>query len=387
MTLMPDFTPDLKAMQADLHALARIESPSTDPAGIARVMDVVEGWARELGADTHALGGGTRLFNFGVNSAGTGGSAHGQTTPGLRGNDRPVLVLTHADTVWPHGTLEHMPLREDGDRLYGPGTYDMKAGIVGLFHALRSLNGEWPAGGVQVLLSPDEETGSLSSRAHIENAARGARVALVVEPPVADTHALKTGRKGTGSFVLTFTGVASHAGNKPEEGASAVTAAAQATLDLQALARPDLGTTVSVGLIAGGSAVNVIPAHCRLEIDVRVSTLEEGARVDAAVQAWTPPDTRVQVSVQGGLNRPPFEQGEGTLALYAQARAIARDLGFDVPSAVVGGGSDGNFTAPIIPTLDGLGAPGDGAHAAHEHVRLDRWPDHVRLLARLLREI
>nr|WP_189102991.1 M20 family metallopeptidase [Deinococcus knuensis] len=387
MTLMPDFTPDLKAMQADLHALARIESPSTDPAAIARVMDVVEGWARDLGADTHALGGGTRLFNFGVDSAGAGGSAHGQTTPGLQVHRRPVLVLTHADTVWPHGTLEHMPLREDGVRLYGPGTYDMKAGIVGLFHALRSLRGEWPQGGVQVLLSPDEETGSLSSRAHIENAARCARVALVVEPPVADTHALKTGRKGTGSYLLTFTGVASHAGNKPEEGASAVTAAAQATLDLQALARPDLGTTVSVGLIRGGSAVNVIPAHATLEIDLRVSTLAEADRVDGAVQAWTPSDPRVTVQVTGGLNRPPFEQSEGTLALYAQAREIARDLGFDLTHAVVGGGSDGNFTAPIVPTLDGLGAPGDGAHAQHEHVRLDRWPDHVRLLARLLREI
>ncbi|WP_370638532.1 M20 family metallopeptidase [Deinococcus sp. 23YEL01] len=373
MRLMPEFdTPDLNAMQADLRTLASIESPSGDPVAVQRVMDVVEDWARDLGAETHALGGGTRVFRFGVQA--------GQP-------DRPVLVLTHADTVWPHGTLEHMPLRVDGERLYGPGTYDMKAGIVGLFHALRALDGQWPRGGITVLLSPDEEIGSPGSRAHIERAAHEARVALVVEPPVADTHALKTGRKGTGDFSLTLTGVASHAGNRPEDGASAVTAAAQAVLDLQALARPDVGTTVSVGLISGGSAVNVIPAHCALHLDLRVSTLAEAERVDAAVRAWTPRDPRVTVQVRGGLNRPPFEQSEGTLALYAQARDIALELGFDLPSAVVGGGSDGNFTAPIIPTLDGLGAPGDGAHAAHEHVRLDRWPDHVRLLTRLLREV
>ncbi|WP_119674007.1 M20 family metallopeptidase [Deinococcus sp. RM] len=365
----------LQALMADLKVLTDLESPSTDPAAIQRVMDIVESWARDLGAETHALGGGTRVFRFGVPSS---------AAPAA---EKPVLILTHADTVWPHGTLEDMPWRVDGDRLHGPGTYDMKAGIVGLFHALRALNGQWPRGGVTVLLSPDEEIGSPSSREHIERAAHDARVALVVEPPVADTHALKTGRKGTGSYTLTFTGVASHAGNKPEEGASAITAAAQATLDLQALARPDQGTTVSVGLIRGGSAVNVIPAHATLEVDLRVSTLAEAGRVDAAVRAWTPHDPRVTVRIDGGLNRPPFEQSAGTLALFEQARAVAQDLGFDLTHAVVGGGSDGNFTAPIIPTLDGLGAPGDGAHAQHEHVRLDRWPDHVRLLTELLRRV
>ncbi|WP_155298451.1 M20 family metallopeptidase [Deinococcus kurensis] len=373
---MTSTPPALSALLADLKLLTDLESPSTDPAAVQRVMDLVEGWARDLGAETHALGGGTRVFRFGVQPGAADKAA-----------DKPVLVLTHADTVWPHGTLEEMPWRVDSDRLHGPGTYDMKAGIVGLFHALRALNGEWPRGGITVLLSPDEEIGSPSSREHIERAAHDSRVALVVEPPVADTHALKTGRKGTGSYVLTFTGVASHAGNKPEEGASAITAAAQATLELQALASPQDGTTLSVGLLRGGSAVNVIPAHAALEIDLRVSTLAEAERVDAAVHAWKPRDARVTVEVTGGLNRPPFERGEGTLALYEQARAVAQALGFDLTHAVVGGGSDGNFTAPIIPTLDGLGAPGDGAHAQHEHVRLDRWPDHVRLLTELLRRV
>ncbi|CAM3593566.1 M20 family metallopeptidase [Deinococcus frigens] len=371
----PSDQPDLKAMLSDLRTLVDIESPSTDLAAICRVMDVVEHWARELGAETHALPGGTRLLNFGT--AGQVNAADGQ----------PILVLAHADTVWPHGTLEKMPWRQDGDRLYGPGTYDMKAGIVGLFHALRALDHQWPRGGVQVLLSPDEETGSASSRAHIEAAAGVARAVLVVEPPVADSHNLKTGRKGTGHFSLHFQGVASHAGNKPEEGASAITAAARAVLEVQTLARPELGTTLSVGLIRGGSAVNVIPAECLLDIDLRVSTLAEAERVTAAVQAMTPDDPRVKLTILGGLNRPPFEQGGGSLGLFERAQAAAQELGFTLGHEFVGGGSDGNFTAPLSPTLDGLGAPGDGAHATHEHIRLDRWPDHVRLLERLLREI
>ena len=170
-------TPNLQAMLADLRALVEIESPSTDPVAVSHVMDMVEGWARGLGAVTHALPGGTRRFDFGVDAS-----------------ERPVLVLSHADTVWPVGTLATMPFRVEGDRVYGPSTYDMKAGIVGLLHALRALGGDWPRGGVQVLLTPDEETGSHSNRGAIEAAARGARAVLVIEPPVADSDALKVGR-------------------------------------------------------------------------------------------------------------------------------------------------------------------------------------------------
>ncbi|MBB5236025.1 M20 family metallopeptidase [Deinococcus budaensis] len=366
---MADLPPDPAALIADLRLLVEIESPSTDPVGVAHVMDVVERWARDLGALCHALPGGTRQFDFGVD-----------------GTRPPLLILTHADTVWPHGTLEKMPFRVEGERVSGPGTYDMKGGIVGAFHALRALGGDWPRGGVRLLLTPDEETGSSSSRAAIEAAARHARAVLVVEPPVADSHALKVGRKGVGDFTLRFQGVASHAGNKPEEGASAVTEAARAVLAVQALARPELGTTVSVGRIAGGGAVNVIPAECVLDVDVRVSTLAESGRVTRGIQALETADPRVRLTVTGGLNRPPFERGPETQRLFAQAQALARELGFELTGEVVGGGSDGNFTAPLAPTLDGLGAPGDGAHAAHEHIRLDRWPDHVRLLTRLLRE-
>lgn len=362
--------PDVQAMLADLKTLVDIESPSTDLTAISRVMNVVEGWARDLGGQTRALPGGTSEMNFGVHD-----------------NQPYILALAHLDTVWAHGTLENMPWKVEADRVYGPGTYDMKAGIVGLFHALRALKDKWPQGGIKVVVTPDEETGSQSSRKTIEEAARQARAVLVVEPPVADSHNLKTGRKGTGHYLLSFTGIASHAGNKPAEGASAITAAAEAVLALQALARPEIGTTVSVGKIQGGSATNVIPAQCSLDIDLRISTLSEAERVDQAIRAWQPTDRRVKMKIEGGLNRPPFEQSAGTMALYEKARAIAAELGFTVGHEVVGGGSDGNFTAPLAPTLDGLGSPGDGAHAQHEHVRLDRWPGHVQLLTRLIQEI
>ncbi|TSA87352.1 M20 family metallopeptidase [Deinococcus detaillensis] len=372
--------PDLQAeplvsLLRDLEQLVKLESPTSNMLAVCTVQDAVEQWAKDLQAHTHALPGGTRQFLFGT-SEDTGAA-----------QQKRVLVLAHADTVWPQGSLSDMPFRVEGVRVYGPGSYDMKGGIVGLFYALRSLEGNYPAGGIEVLLTPDEEIGSHHSRAVIEQAAQRARVVLVIEPPVADSHALKSGRKGVGHFLVELRGVAAHAGNKPREGASAISEAAHQILAVQALADPEKGTTVSVGAVSGGGAVNVIPAQARFEIDLRVSTLEEGERITQAMQALTPRDSRVEIKVSGGLNRPPFERSPATMKLFAQAKQLAAGLGFDLTEEVVGGGSDGNFTAPFVPTLDGLGAPGDGAHAAHEHIRLDRWPDHVRLLTALLREV
>ncbi|WP_425146523.1 M20 family metallopeptidase [Deinococcus sp.] len=360
--------PDLPQMTRDVRALIEIESPSEDLAAVGRVQDRVETWMHELGAQTRRLPGQVRQFTFGEAS-------------------RPALILMHADTVWPHGTLASMPFRTEGERLYGPGSYDMKGGIVSALHALRLLQaGGWPAGGIEVLLSADEETGSLLSREAVEAAARRARCVLVVEPPVGETHALKTGRKGVGMYSVRVTGVAAHAGNLPEQGASAISEAARLLLEAQALARPERGTTVSVGRIMGGGAVNVIPAHAEFDADLRVSVLEEAERLRRGFEALRPHDPRARLTLSGGLNRPPFERLAGTAALYAQAQRHAHVLGFEVQEAFVGGGSDGNYTAPLSPTLDGLGAPGDGAHAAHEHIRLDRWPQHAALLAALLRD-
>ncbi len=360
---------DPASMLRDLQTLVELESPSSDLTAVRAVQDVVQGWMMALGAVGEQLPGDVRRFRFGE---------------AVKPDARPVLILMHADTVWPHGTLSAMPFKVEGDRVYGPGTYDMKGGIVMALHALNLLSGAFPVGGVEVLLSADEEVGSHLSRGAIEAAARRARCVLVVEPPVADSHALKTGRKGVGMYSVALTGVAAHAGNKPQEGASAILEAARLVQAAQALADPQAGTTVSVGRIAGGGAVNVIPAHAEFDTDLRVSTLAEADRLEAGFGALRPADPRVTLTLSGGLNRPPFERTAGTAALFAQAQRHAETLGFTVGEAFVGGGSDGNFTAPLSPTLDGLGAPGDGAHAAHEHVRLDRWLDHTRLLAALI---
>ncbi len=372
--MTPPFDPQavhaepLRSLLHHLRTLVEIESPTSDQNAVAAVQDVVQGWASDLGAVCLNLDG-TRQFLFGEHSPATSA----------------LLVLAHADTVWPHGTLARMPFRVEGDKVYGPGSYDMKGGIVGLFHALRRLGGQYPAGGIEVLLTPDEETGSERSQGVIAARARRARAVLVVEPAVPLSHALKTGRKGVGEYRLSFSGLAAHAGSAPEQGASAITEAARQVLAVQALADPALGTTLSVGRIEGGGASNVIPAQASFEVDVRVSSLAETARIETAIRSLQPHDHRVSLQVSGGLNRPPFERGAGTLALFEQARRYAAEVGFGLQEAVVGGGSDGNLTAPICPTLDGLGAPGDGAHAEHEHIRLDRWPDHVSVLSALLR--
>lgn len=358
-------------MLQGLQILVELESPSSDLSAVGRVQDVVQGWMQDMGARAEELPGQVRRFRLG--EAGQPGA-------------RPVLILMHADTVWPHGTLAEMPFQVEGERAYGPGTYDMKGGVVMAVHALRTLQGKLPVGGVEVLLTADEEVGSLLSRGAVEAAARQARCVLVVEPPVGGTHALKTGRKGVGMYSLKVRGVAAHAGNRPEEGASAILEAARLVVAAQALARPETGTTVSVGRIAGGGVVNVIPAHAEFDADLRVSTVAEGERLAQGFAALRPADPRVTMTLTGGMNRPPFERLTGTAALYVQAQRHARTLGFEIEEAFVGGGSDGNLTAPLCPTLDGLGAPGDGAHAAHEHVRLDRWLDHTRLLAVLIAE-
>lgn len=367
---MPDAPmPNPAAMLRDLRVLVELESPSSDLGAVRRVQDAVAALMKPLGARCEELSGQVRRFRLG--EAGTPGA-------------RPVLILMHADTVWPHSTLAAMPFRVEGDRAYGPGTYDMKGGVVMAVHALKLLEGQWPVGGVEILLSADEEVGSSLSQGTIEAAARGARCVLVVEPPVGGSHALKTGRKGVGMYSVAVHGVAAHAGNRPEEGASAILEAARLVEAAQALADPEMGTTVSVGRISGGGAVNVIPAHAEFDTDLRVPSMEEAARLEVGFAALKPADPRVTLTLTGGLNRPPFERTAGTAALYAQAERHAERLGFTLQEAFVGGGSDGNFTAPLCPTLDGLGTPGDGAHAAHEHVRLDRWLDHTRLLSALI---
>jgi glutamate carboxypeptidase len=288
--------------------------------------------------------------------------------PGAPADARPALVLCHYDTVWPAGTLATRPFRVEGDTAYGPGLYDMKASIATAELVLRSLGALGLAlpRPVTLLVTSDEEIGSPTSRALIEAEAGASAFALVLEPPVEPHGALKTARKGVGMYSVELAGRAAHAGVEPEKGASAITELAHQVLAVNALADPAKGTTLNVGVVAGGSGRNVVPAAARMEIDARAWTMAEAARVDAGMRALAPVTPGVGLTTSGGFNRPPMERTPASTALFERARAVGAGLGLDLAEGSTGGGSDGNFTSAVgAPTLDGLGAPGQGAHAAH----------------------
>jgi glutamate carboxypeptidase len=297
-----------------------------------------------------------------------------------------TLLLTHMDTVWPLGTLEVMPARDDGERFWGPGALDMKAGIAAAIHAVDLLDakGLAPRGGVTLLVTSDEEVGSGASRALIEDLARRHDRVLVLEPG-RDDGALKVGRKGVGGYKVTFKGRSAHAGNDPASGASALRELAHFLLYVEDLADDVAGTTVNLTVARGGIASNVIAEEAVASVDLRVLKASEAERVDAAVRAYRPRDVRVTVSIEGGLNRPPLEKTAANAALFEEAVAVGGALGLELTGAVVGGGSDGNFTSALgVPTLDGLGSVGAGPHAREEHIHVPRTLARVALLAGLL---
>lgn len=303
------------------------------------------------------------------------------------GPGRPALVLCHYDTVWPLGSLAANPFRVEDGVVRGPGCFDMKGGIVLLEYALRALAAlglELPRP-LTVLLSADEEVGSPTSRPLIEAEAPLCEYVLVLESPLPG-GVLKTARKGVGRFTLEIEGRAAHAGVEPERGVSAIVELAHQTLRVHALNAPEVGTTVNVGVVAGGTRPNVVAARARAEIDVRVATLAEAERVAAALQGLTPVLPEARLTVSGGLNRPPMERTPASAALFVRAREIARAaLDQDLQEGATGGGSDGNFTAALgLPTLDGLGPDGRGAHAADEHVLVASLAPRAALLAALL---
>jgi glutamate carboxypeptidase len=282
-----------------------------------------------------------------------------------------------------------MPFRINGARVEGPGIYDMKAGLAVLTEALLLLReaGVPPRRPVLVLITCDEEVGSGSSRALIEETARGVVATLVLEPPLRG-GAAKTARKGVGSYMLRVGGRAAHAGVEPERGISAIRELAAQIGRIDALAAPELGTTINFGVISGGTAGNVVPAEAAVEIDVRFATAAEGERVDAALRVLEPVLPGAVSVLEGGVNRPPLERSTGVIALYEQARALAAELGFELEEGATGGGSDGCFTAAIgIPTLDGLGVDGGGAHSTDEHILLTDLAPRVALVRRLLERL
>ena len=300
-----------------------------------------------------------------------------------------VLVVGHLDTVWPMGTLERLPFRvtEEGTA-HGPGIFDMKASVAVVSHALEAiielnLKTKHP---VTLLLTCDEEIGSKTSRALVEQEARRAVAAFVLEPPIPG-GIVKTGRKGIGGFTLNVTGRAAHAGLDPSQGINAIVELSHQILRLAALNDFERGLTVNVGVAQGGTTSNVVPAEASAKIDFRFWTMEDGAQLEATIRNLPPVLNGAKLELRGGINRPPMERSEKNLALYELARGCAAELGFDLQEGKVGGGSDGNFTAALgLPTLDGLGVDGAGAHAEHEHILLADIPRRAALLTRLLCE-
>lgn len=298
------------------------------------------------------------------------------------------LLVGHCDTVWPVGTLERMPVEVRDGRLYGPGTYDMKAGLVQGIFALRALRdlGLDPPLAPAFFVNSDEELGSLESADRVRRLARRVKRVFVLEPSLGPEGRLKTARKGVWRFRVTVRGRAAHSGLDPEKGASAILALAHLVRDLYALADPDRGITVNVGLIGGGVTFNVVAPEAWAEVDVRVLRGEDGAAFERALRALQPAVPGTSFEVTGGVNRYPLEPNPRNRELWHAAERCARQLGIELDEGTAGGGSDGNFTSQHAATLDGLGAVGDGAHAVHEHVVIDRMPERAALLAGLLLE-
>jgi glutamate carboxypeptidase len=306
-----------------------------------------------------------------------------------REKTKPVLLLGHFDTVYPLGTLANMPWRSANGRLHGPGVLDMKSGIALMFHAIEALqtwHGTLPRP-VTVFLVSDEEVGSYSSRAVTEALARKSAGVLVLEP-AAGRGAVKTARKGVGEYTLSIKGIASHAGLDPGKGHSAITELARQITVISKFNDLKRGLSVNPGILRGGTRTNVVAAEAAVDIDVRIKQAKQAAMLDRKFRALKPFDKHCKLAIEGGINRLPMERTAGVAALYKKAQAIAQDIDWKLEEAAVGGGSDGNFTAGIgIPTLDGMGGVGDGAHAVHEHILISELPRRALLLAGMIEAV
>ena len=369
-----------------IRELVEMESPSDSKASGDRIADAI--------SDKFAvLGGRIRLHrtsDFGN---------HLQVDFAGEGIAEPVLLLGHYDTVYPLGTLANMPCRVAKDKLTGPGVLDMKSGIALMLHAIAGLR-DWNRGvsdersrgklprHVTVFLVSDEEVGSDSSRAITEGLARKSAAVLVLEPSFGERGAVKTARKGVGDYEIRVTGKAAHSGLDFKKGVNAIVELARQIEKITSFTDLKKGLTVNVGVVSGGSRVNVVPAEAVAQADVRIARLKDAAGIDKKMRGLRPFNRKCRIEVKGGINRPPMERTAGVAALYAKAQAIARELGWKLEEAAVGGGSDGNFTAGLgIPTLDGLGGVGDGAHASHEYVVISELPRRAALLAGLIESV
>jgi glutamate carboxypeptidase len=355
-----------------LKRLVELESPSSDKEAVDALIDYLEEQVMARGGHTERLT--QELFgDLLIARFGTGGT-------------RPLLVMTHVDTVWPVGTIKRLPWRIEDGKAYGPGIFDMKASVAMMLTALDVIQDlALPHRPVVWIINTDEEVGSPVSRPVLEQLARESELVLCLEPPVPPNGALKTQRKGVGMFTMFVEGRASHAGADHEAGISAIEEMARQILWLHSLTDYDAGTTVNVGVVSGGTKRNVVAAHAEALIDLRVTSLAEADRIVPLILSAGSATGGARVSVKGELNRPPMERTDGIAAAFQRAREIGKTIGLDLEEASTGGGSDGNFTAAAgVPTLDGLGCNGSGGHADDEHIEVGRIDERSALIAALL---
>lgn len=355
-----------------LDRLVNVESHTEDKAGVDAVGAMIE-------AELTALGAGIAHYPH---------SAGGDHVVGIfnRGGGSPISLCLHMDTVYPAGTLDRRPVRVQDGRLFGPGAYDMKASHVIALHAMRALRdlGCMPRREIRLVFTSDEETGSRLSRSLIEETARDAALAMVMEPALPD-GGLKSSRKGTGLFKVKAYGRAAHAGAAHAQGINAIQEIAHQVLALQSLTDYGRGVTFSVGAVRGGGVTNVVPDSAELEVDTRATTLADAEWIERAVRGLAPFLPGARLEIEGEFDRPPMPCDAGRLATFERVRLIGRSIGLEVTHGPSGGGSDASFTAALgVPTLDGFGAVGDGAHSDDEHVLLSSLPERAALCAAVL---
>ena len=377
--LLNHFNARQQAILEAIRLLVEQETSSREESRLNEIAWSVAAGLRELGGEIEL----TLQPSYGTHLRARFDFGHDPTTPRL-------LVIGHLDTVWPVGTLERMPFRVTPEGVaHGPGIFDMKSGVVLITESLNAIRalGLQTQRPITLLLTCDEEIGSKTSRPLVEEEARRAAAALVLEPPVTG-GVVKTGRKGIGVFNIRATGRAAHAGLDPRKGVNAIVELSHQVVRLAAMNDHERGVTVSVGLMNGGTALNVVPAEATAKADVRFWTQEDGEQIVNQIRGLQPVLEDARLEITGGINRPPMPRSEKNVALYEQAKALAAEIGFDLKDTVVGGGSDGNFTAAMgVPTLDGLGVDGAGAHADHEHILVSDIPRRAALLTRLMQTV
>ncbi len=380
--LLKDAKKRRPGMVEQLEELVATESPSENKAAVDQASRMVAGWFEELGGKVrwHKQKQFGDLLEVRFEAMATRSRRAEKEKP------KPILLLGHLDTVWPMGTLATMPFRVAKGEAFGPGVYDMKAGVVMALHALAMLRlANAPAVPVVVLLNSEEEVGSPVSRAVTQNIALECSKVFVLEPAQGPQGAYKTARKGVGEYTIRVQGVAAHSGVDFEAGHSAVLELARLIETIAQFTDLKTGLTVNPGTIQGGTRVNVIAAEAQAEVDVRIARMGDAVRVERLFRALRAADRACTVTITGGMNRPPMERSRGTVELFRQAQELAQGMGFALEEAGTGGGSDGNFTAAMgIATLDGMGAVGEGAHAAHESIVLDDMMKRTALLAAMI---